>query len=127
MAKRFNPPPNWPPPPSPKWRPGPDWRPDPSWGPPPPGWQLWTEVNPFARGFPIALATVAAITVAAYVRFDGTEVAAAYCAAGVMLAAPATGLLGKICSFRWEWWYYVITAVITTPVAGEWLLIRRGY
>lgn len=40
MAKRFNPPPNWPAPPE-GWQPQPGWTPDPSWPPPPPGWELW--------------------------------------------------------------------------------------
>ncbi len=40
MARRYNPPPNWPQPPA-GWTPPPGWQPDPSWGPPPPGWQLW--------------------------------------------------------------------------------------
>lgn len=40
MAKRFNPPPNWPVPPE-GWQPQPGWTPDPSWPAPPPGWQLW--------------------------------------------------------------------------------------
>ena len=42
MARRFNPPPNWPAPP-PGVTPPPGWQPDPSWPPPPPGWQLWIE------------------------------------------------------------------------------------
>ncbi len=42
MARRFNPPPNWPPPP-PGWQPPPDWQPDPSWPPMPQGWQLWID------------------------------------------------------------------------------------
>lgn len=43
-----------------------------------------------------------------------------------MVAAPGVGLLGLISSFRWEWWYYVITAVILTPIAGEWVLMQQG-
>ncbi|MFI6325529.1 PASTA domain-containing protein [Nonomuraea sp. NPDC050556] len=42
MARRFNPPPNWPLPPT-GWTPPKGWRPDPSWPPPPAGWQLWSD------------------------------------------------------------------------------------
>lgn len=42
---RFNPPPNWPRPPL-GWRPPQGWAPDPAWGPPPPGWVLWTPIQP---------------------------------------------------------------------------------
>jgi hypothetical protein len=42
MARRYNPPPNWPAPPA-GWSPPAGWRPDPSWPSPPPGWQLWVE------------------------------------------------------------------------------------
>jgi hypothetical protein len=49
MARRFNPPPNWPPPPE-GWTPPPGWQPDASWGPPPKGWELWVkDGNWFAR------------------------------------------------------------------------------
>jgi hypothetical protein len=47
MARKFNPPPNWPKPPE-GFTPGPGWQPDPSWPPPPHGWQLWTEEPPRA-------------------------------------------------------------------------------
>jgi hypothetical protein len=42
MARRFNPPPNWPTPPE-GFTPEPGWKPDPSWPPPPEGWQLWVD------------------------------------------------------------------------------------
>jgi hypothetical protein len=42
MARRYNPPPNWPQPPS-GWTPPAGWQPDPAWGPPPSGWQLWVD------------------------------------------------------------------------------------
>ncbi|MGZ4721344.1 DUF4352 domain-containing protein [Oryzihumus sp.] len=42
MAKRYNPPPNWPAPPE-GWSPGPGWQPDPAWGPPPSGWKLYVD------------------------------------------------------------------------------------
>lgn len=42
MARRYNPPPNWPAPPA-GWSPPKGWRPDPAWGPAPEGWELWTE------------------------------------------------------------------------------------
>jgi hypothetical protein len=49
MAKRYNPPPNWPAPPA-GWTPPPDWQPDPAWGPPPPGWQVWVDDQKQAAG-----------------------------------------------------------------------------
>src|SRR4051812_48618989 len=42
MARRFNPPPNWPQPPL-NWSPKPGWKPDPQWGSPPEGWHLWVD------------------------------------------------------------------------------------
>jgi hypothetical protein len=42
MAKRYNPPPNWPAAPE-GWAPGPGWQPDPAWGPPPNGWKLYVD------------------------------------------------------------------------------------
>ncbi|MEU4607464.1 thermonuclease family protein [Kribbella sp. NPDC023972] len=49
MARRFNPPPNWPRPPK-GFAPGPGWRPEPSWPPPPEGWRLWVgQPNWFVR------------------------------------------------------------------------------
>ena len=45
MAKRFNPPPNWPLLPE-GWTPPPGWSPDPAWPPVPAGWQLWVEDDP---------------------------------------------------------------------------------
>ncbi len=44
MARRFNPPPNWPPPP-PGWTPpeGSGWQPDPTWPAPPAGWELFVD------------------------------------------------------------------------------------
>lgn len=47
MARRYNPPPNWPPPPT-GWEPEPGWTPDPGWPPTPPGWQLWLDDIPTA-------------------------------------------------------------------------------
>lgn len=44
MAKRFNPPPNWPQPPL-NWSPQPGWKPHASWGSPPEGWQLWVDAD----------------------------------------------------------------------------------
>ena len=41
MAKRYNPPPNWPAPPA-GWTP-PRLQPDPAWGPAPQGWKLWVD------------------------------------------------------------------------------------
>lgn len=40
LARRFNPPPNWPAAPA-GWTPPPGWQPDPAWGPPPPDWPEW--------------------------------------------------------------------------------------
>jgi hypothetical protein len=42
MARRYNPPPNWPAPPA-DWTPPKGWQPDPAWGPAPDGWELWSE------------------------------------------------------------------------------------
>lgn len=42
MARKFNPPPNWPKPPE-GWQAPPGWQPDPAWGPAPEGWQLWID------------------------------------------------------------------------------------
>jgi len=42
MARRFNPPPDWPTPPE-GWQPPADWQPDPAWGPAPEGWQLYVD------------------------------------------------------------------------------------
>lgn len=50
MAKRFNPPPNWPAPPA-GWQPPADWQPDPAWGPAPQGWQLWVDEPPRGNWF----------------------------------------------------------------------------
>ncbi|GGK62583.1 hypothetical protein Ppa06_21130 [Planomonospora parontospora subsp. parontospora] len=47
MARRFNPPPNWPALPD-DWTPPSGWRPDPSWPPPPAGWQLWSDDSGYA-------------------------------------------------------------------------------
>lgn len=49
MARRFNPPPNWPI--APDWTPPPGWEPDPAWPEPPDGWQLWADDGDrFLRG-----------------------------------------------------------------------------
>lgn len=45
VAKRFNPPPNWPQPPT-GWTPPPGWTPDPTWAPAPTGWSLWVDDGP---------------------------------------------------------------------------------
>lgn len=42
VARKFNPPPNWPKPPE-GWQAPPGWQPDPAWGPAPQGWQLWVD------------------------------------------------------------------------------------
>ncbi|MFK4088476.1 hypothetical protein ACI2LF_30460 [Kribbella sp. NPDC020789] len=124
-ATRYNPPPNWPPPPDSGWEPGPGWRPDPRWGPPPPGWKLYEPTNPFGRGFGLAYATVVTLFFALYFLIDDMEVSSAYCVGSAMFAAPAAAVLGRISSFRWPWWLYVITVVVITPFAGEFVLLQQ--
>ena len=74
LARRFNPPPNWPAAPA-GWVPPPGWQPDPSWGPPPPDWPLWVtyRANPraFAWSFAFAGAYYLLILIVALVGTGG--------------------------------------------------------
>jgi len=62
---------------------------------------------------------------ALYFLIDDMEVSSAYCVGSAMFAAPAAAVLGRISSFRWPWWLYVITVVVITPFAGEFVLLQQ--
>lgn len=116
LARRFNPPPNWPPAP-PDWTPPPTWQPDPAWGPPPPGWRLWTtyRANPGAFGFSFAVAggCYALLLVVVLIGTGGRlnpETAGAVIVPFV-LAGLITGLIAWNRPVRWGVWLYPLVVV----------------
>jgi len=113
VAKRFNPPPNWPEPP-PGWQPPPDWQPDPSWGPPPEGWRLYERVNPhpFLRSFGIATGVYLVALAALFFTVGFTDYQAGELFARIVLVPGfATALLLRSRRSRWPWWKIVLSVL----------------
>jgi hypothetical protein len=102
MAKRYNPPPNWPQPPA-GWSPPEGWKPDPAWGPAPAGWDVWVDepgpAQPVAprgaRRWPWLVATAVAFVLGLVIGGagsgdgDGSVTTAAEPGATVTATAPA--------------------------------------
>ena len=111
LARRFNPPPNWPPAP-PGWTPPPTWQPDPAWGPPPPGWELWTtsRANPraFAWSFAFAGGFYALILLVALIGTGGqiNPETAGYVLFPFLMAGLITGIIAWSRPVHWSVWLY---------------------
>lgn len=111
LARRFNPPPNWPPAPE-GWTPPPGWQPDPAWGPPPPDWPVWVSyrANPrafawsfgFAAGFYLLILLVALIGTGG----DLNPETAGAVMVPFLLAGLITGLIARSRPTRWGVWLY---------------------
>ncbi|GAA3708671.1 hypothetical protein GCM10022204_28470 [Microlunatus aurantiacus] len=111
LARRFNPPPNWPAAPD-GWVPPPGWQPDPAWGPPPPDWPVWVgyRANPrafawsfgFAGGFYLLILVVALIGTGG----DLNPETAGVVLFPFLMAGLVTGLIAWSRPRRWGVWLY---------------------
>ena len=114
LARRFNPPPNWPPAPA-NWTPPPSWQPDPAWEAPPPGWELWTtyRANPRAVAWAFAFAGgyYALILLIALIGTGGdlNPRTAGYVLFPFLMAGLITGGIAWSRPARWAVWLYPLS------------------
>jgi hypothetical protein len=111
LARRFNPPPNWPAAPA-GWIPPQGWQPDAAWGSPPPDWPLWVgyRANPwaFAWSFAFAGAYYLLILIVALIGTRGAldPETAGYVLFPFLMAGLTTGLIARSRPVRWGIWLY---------------------